>query len=132
MVKRSLSLELLEQIREQRKKLTKAEALLWESLRDCRLGGYKFRRQHPAGGYNLDFYCPAARLRIEVNGGVYREIEQAGYDRQRSEDLTGLGEKGMRFWNSEVANDLDRVLEQIHARVVEEIALLDGVRSQEG
>jgi very-short-patch-repair endonuclease len=49
--------------------MTQAECILWERLRDRRLAGIKFRRQHSIGAYNVDFYCAAARLIIEVDGG---------------------------------------------------------------
>jgi len=51
-----------------RKNATPAEQKLWRHLRNREIAGYKFRRQHPVGPYVLDFYCPAARLAIEVDG----------------------------------------------------------------
>jgi very-short-patch-repair endonuclease len=61
----------------------------------------------------LDFYCAAARLGIELDGGIHRETEQAAYDRQRSEDLAELGVLVLRFWNDEVLSDPENVIRQI-------------------
>ena len=69
----------------------------------------------------MDFYCPAARLGIEVDGGVHRDKDQADYDHQRSEDLAGLGVEVIRFWNSEVLADLEGVVIQIQECVEKRI-----------
>jgi Protein of unknown function (DUF559) len=52
-----------------RKRATDAERILWRDLRNRNFAGYKFRRQHPFDRYILDFYCPAAKLAIELDGG---------------------------------------------------------------
>ena len=54
-----------------RQALTPAEFMLWEALPERRLSGFRFRCQHPVGRFILDFYCPAHRLVIEVDGGVH-------------------------------------------------------------
>lgn len=117
MVRRSLSPALLDEVREQRQKSTPAEAKLWSCLRNRQLGGYKFRRQHPAVGYVLDFYCPSAKLAVEVDGGVHLHPERSEYDRQRTLDLESLGIKVIRFWNSEVLTNLPEVLKCIEGEV---------------
>jgi very-short-patch-repair endonuclease len=71
---------LIERCREFRKNPTVAEALMWEQLRNKRLGGYKFRRQHPIAGYVLDFFCFEIKLGIELDGAVHINSEQAEYD----------------------------------------------------
>jgi very-short-patch-repair endonuclease len=119
LIHRSLSPELLEICREQRKKPTEAEAILWECLRNSRLKGYKFRRQHPAGGYILDFYCPVVRVGIEVDGGIHLEKEQVEYDRMRSNDLAELGIEVIRFWNSEIITQPGQVLNTILYKLIE-------------
>lgn len=53
---------------------------MWEQLRNKRLGGYKFRRQHPIAGYVLDFFCFEIKLGIELDGAVHINSEQAEYD----------------------------------------------------
>ena len=64
-----LPTELLERARALRREATDAERLLWSLLRDRQFLGLKFRRQHPLGGYIVDFYCHEARLGIELDGG---------------------------------------------------------------
>lgn len=96
-----------------RKNPTEAEEILWNALKGKQLGGYKFRRQHPASHYILDFYCHAAKLAIEVDGQYHLNTEQKQYDAQRTADLLALGIREIRFTNSEVIQDLKRVLEEI-------------------
>ena len=76
MNKNSFSLNIVDLCREQRKSPTEAEFLLWEHLRNRNLGGYKFRRQHPIGGYVLDFYCVEAKIGIELDGAVHQDLEK--------------------------------------------------------
>lgn len=109
--------ELIARCRELRKNPTEAESVLWTQLRKKHLGGYKFRRQHPYEGYILDFYCAKARLGIEVDGAVHKLECNAKYDQDRSEILEGEGIKILRFWNSEVMNDLEGVVNKIIAAV---------------
>ncbi len=96
-----------------RKELTPAEEVLWEALRGRRLGGYKFRRQHPIAGYIADFYCHEKKIVIEVDGGIHEEQGQKEYDISRTEILTGVGIKVIRFRNNEVLYELERVLNKI-------------------
>ena len=105
--------ELIAFCREQRKNSTSPEGLLWRLLRDRRLLGYKFRRQHPLGGYILDFYCHEARLAVELDGGGYLDEKQAVHDQHRTEELAGLGVRVLRFWNNEVLQEIEAVLELI-------------------
>jgi len=96
-----------------RNKQTDAENLLWLMLRDRRLAGFKFRRQHPVGRYIIDFYCHEAKLAIELDGGGHNEDQTKEYDQLRSTDLSGAGIHIERFWNNDVLNNLESVLEQI-------------------
>jgi len=66
-----------------RAKETQAEKDLWNALRAGRFAGFKFRRQHPVGKYNLDFYCPAAKLSIELDGFHHGLPEQREHDTER-------------------------------------------------
>src|SRR5215213_8286813 len=66
-----------------RRALTLPEVVLWQALRGGRVGGLRFRRQHPIGPYVLDFYCPSARLAVEVDGAAHDLAEQAGRDLRR-------------------------------------------------
>ena len=111
MVRRDTSTPLQDTIHELRAAPTRAEAILWSSLRNQQLEGYKFRRQHPAGGYIIDFYCPQVKLGIEVDGGVHKK--QAAQDNDREEDLMNLGIVVIRFWNSEIENHIEGVIQKI-------------------
>jgi very-short-patch-repair endonuclease len=105
--------ELILRARQLRRRQTEAEKLLWSHLRARRLGGYKFRRQHPVGPYIVDFYCEAARLVVEVDGGGHNEPRQRVYDQRRTMSLEELGLRVMRFWNNEVLVHTEAVLEAI-------------------
>ena len=111
--KEALSPEMLERVRDLRKNATEAETLLWELLRDRQLAGLKFRRQHPMGGYILDFYCHETRLAVEIDGAVHKESEQAQHDAERSTYLNEQGIRVIRFWNHEVLSQTDTVLQKI-------------------
>ena len=96
--------------KELRKQPTSAEKILWEYLRDRRLLGLKFRRQHPLGTYIVDFYCPAFRLVVEIDGEIHRYQEVD--DQARTDQLEEKGYKVIRFWNFEVEQNLDTVINQ--------------------
>jgi adenine-specific DNA-methyltransferase len=94
-----------------RREQTDAERKLWSRLRDRRLGGAKFRRQHPIGPYIADFCCPEARLVIELDGGqhgVHRDD-----DRRRTAFLTQQGYRVLRFWNNQVLQEPEAVLSRL-------------------
>ena len=80
---------------------TGAERILWRALRD-RLPDYKFRRQHPFDGYVLDFYCPSAKLAIELDGGGHNYRAGQNRDRTWSEFLAYHRVAVLRFWNHQV------------------------------
>jgi len=69
----------MSQARYLRKNATPSERILWRHLRNRTLSGHKFRRQHPIDRYVLDFYCPEARLAIELDGGQHAEDGAAAY-----------------------------------------------------
>jgi very-short-patch-repair endonuclease len=98
--------------RELRANQTDAETLMWHLLRNRQVLEAKFRRQHPMAGYLLDFYCPAAHLAIELDGSQH--LEQAAYDQQRAAKLEAEGVKTLRFWNNEVLQETESVLEAIY------------------
>ncbi len=102
---------ILANARELRKNLTDAERLLWSLLRDRRMAGLKFRRQHPVPPYILDFYCDEARLAIELDGGQH--AEQGQYDAARSAFLATQGIRVLRFWNNDVLGQTEAVAEAI-------------------
>jgi len=94
-----------------RKHQSDAERALWQKLRAQRLLGYKFRRQVVIEPYIVDFVCLEAKLIIEADGGQH--VEQPSYDEQRTAYLEGLGYRVLRFWNHEILNELESVLNQI-------------------
>lgn len=87
------------------------ERILWHRLRQ-RPGGFKFRRQHPAGPYVLDFYCASARLAIEVDGETHLHGRGAA-DEERSRWLKGHDVSVLRFSAGEVTRTPDGVVEII-------------------
>ena len=99
--------------RQLRQPLTAVEARVWSKLRAGRLDGLEFRRQHPAGSYILDFYCPQLRLAIELDGSQHGEVLQQQHDRRRSAWLRSCGVTELRFWNNDVTRHLTGVLEKI-------------------
>jgi very-short-patch-repair endonuclease len=94
---------------------TDVERSLWQKLRNAQIGGASFRRQHPAGRYILDFYCPALCLAIELDGGQHAQA----VDGRRDEWLKQRGVTVLRFRNSDVIENLPGVLETIAAKVSE-------------
>ena len=96
---------------------TEVEKRLWHKLQNAQINRASFRRQHPAGNYILDFYCPALQLAIELDGGQHAEA--ASHDHQRDEWLAQRGVIVLRFWNSDVAGNLSGVLEVIATKISE-------------
>jgi very-short-patch-repair endonuclease len=101
--------------RQLRREGTQVEMRLWSKLRGGRLDGLSFRRQHPAGAYVLDFYCPQLRLSIELDGSQHSEAKHLARDEKRSVWLRACGVTELRFWNNDVTQNLDGVLEAIKA-----------------
>lgn len=99
--------------RELRQNMTPAEAVLWQALRANRLGGIHFRRQQVIAGFIVDFYCHAASLVIEVDGGIH--LRQVEADRERERILVERGLRVLRFQNEQILNDLAGVLAHILA-----------------
>ncbi len=96
--------------------LTPAEARLWEAIRDCRLDGLRFRRQHRVGRFILGFYCPLRRLVVEVGPqGASRDDDHA-----RTAALAAFGFHVLRFGENDVLDHLPAVIETIRetARVL--------------
>lgn len=91
--------------------LTPAEIKLWGVLRAHRLGGIQFRRQHPIGGYIVDFCAPTRKLVIELDGGQH--LDQQEYDAERTSFLESRGYRVLRFWNNDVMENFDWVVETI-------------------
>jgi lipoate-protein ligase B/very-short-patch-repair endonuclease len=102
---------LVEKAKENRKNPTEPEKKIWQALRAEQLGNYKFRRQEPIGDYIADFVCHEKNLIIEIDGESHTSSIQ--YDSQRTDEFNSLGYRVIRFWNNEVMENLDGVLESI-------------------
>ncbi len=102
---------LVNRSRDLRKNPTDAERKLWAHIRLRRMGGYKFRRQHPLGPFIVDFVCLEKKLIIEVDGGQHDKFKF--YDAKRDRWLEDKGFKVLRFWNNEVLQDIEIVMEVI-------------------
>ena len=98
-----------------RKNQTDVEKLVWEQLRNRRLEGLKFRRQHPIEHYIVDFVCLERKLIIELDGGQHGE--KVKYDERRTSCLQSRGYRVIRFWNHDVVNHLEVVLREIYKAV---------------
>jgi len=97
--------------RELRRNQTDAEKLLWKHIQNRQLSGYKFRRQYPIGSYIVDFVCLSLQLIIELDGSQHMNNES--YDERRTQYLNVCGFKVVRFWNNDIPNQTDSVLEAL-------------------
>jgi very-short-patch-repair endonuclease len=96
-----------------RREQTDEEKELWCTLRAGRFAGFKFRRQHPQGNYLLDFYCPAAKLSVELDGFQHGLPLQHRHDVEREKFLASKGIEEMRFWNHQWQNNCEGILLEI-------------------
>ena len=102
-----------------RQDMTDAERKLWRWLRGEQMEGQPFRRQHPVGRYVLDFYCAPLGLAVELDGGQHGEPALAAKDKRREAWLRGKGIRVLRFWNGDVMNCFEGVLEAIRREVLQ-------------
>ena len=93
---------------------TRHERILWRALKELPIEGTHFRRQAPIGPYVVDFFCPSKKLIIELDGGHHNDDAVAERDSERQAWLEQQGYKIIRFWNSDVAGDLNAVMENIY------------------
>ncbi len=104
----------VQQARALRRNHTDSEGRLWGELRGRRLGGWKWRRQAPIGPFVVDFYCPAARLVVELDGATH--LDTVEYDTRRTRYLQQLGLRVIRFGSENIwGGGLDHVREAILA-----------------
>jgi very-short-patch-repair endonuclease len=99
--------------RQLRKSATQHERLLWRHLRNRQLRGWKFRRQHPVDRFIIDFYCPEARLAIELDGGGHNFANSESLVQERTRFLASKNILVLRFWNYLINRELRSVLETI-------------------
>jgi very-short-patch-repair endonuclease len=90
---------------------TEAERRLWARLRNRQLGDAKFRRQHPIDRFIADFCCPERGLIVELDGGQHASQTEA--DRRRTVFLMNQGYRVLRFWDNEVMENIEAVLQHI-------------------
>lgn len=96
--------------RKLRNNLTEAEKKLWYYLKDLHHQGVKFRRQQPIGNYFVDFVCLQYKLIIKVDGGQHFHNKN---DKIRDNWLKQEGYKVLRYWNNEILENIDAVIEKI-------------------
>jgi len=109
--------------RQLRGNMTDAERRLWAKIRMKQLKGYQFYRQKPIGDYIVDFFCPRAKLVIEIDGSQHLSDEKAEYDRIRDEYMSSLGLRVLRFTNTDVLKRIEGVVESIIENMEDEIPL---------
>ncbi len=100
------------QARRLRSAMTDAERRLWARIREQKLGGWRFRRQHPIPPYTVDFACVEAKLAIELDGGQHSGSPS---DETRDRKLISSGWRVLRFWNNEAMTNIEGVLATILA-----------------
>jgi len=93
---------------------TEAEARMWRLLRDRRLAGFKFRRQVPLDGSIIDFVCFDHRIIIEIDGSQHFSSPR---DQERDRHFAREGFRVLRYWNNEVLQTPNSVLEDIFTRL---------------
>ena len=113
--KTATNIDLLECARSLRQAQTPAEFRLWGHLRDRRIRDFKFRRQVTIGPYIVDFLCHEARLIIEIDGAQHQQ--RGSYDMQRTRYLERCGFYVLRYWNNEVMQHEENVMEGIDAHL---------------
>lgn len=99
--------------RQLRNNQTDAERKLWQYLRAKQLYSRKFRRQAAIGKYIVDFVCFELKLVVELDGGQHNETGQREYDAQRSTWLQSQGFEVLRYWNHDVMENVESVVEAI-------------------
>ena len=109
--------KLKEHSRSLRVSMTDAEQALWYWVRRTQIQGMQFYRQKPLLAFIVDFYCPAAKLVIEIDGSQHFETEHQAKDQARDAALVGIGLKVLRFDNRQVLLEMDAVLAMIDEMV---------------
>jgi len=104
--------------RELRWKMTDAERRLWALLRRKKLSGFRFRRQATIGPFIADFFCAKARVIVEVDGSDHGNDERVIRDEMRTRYLKSHGCNVIRFWNRDVFQRPDEVVDTIYRFIV--------------
>jgi very-short-patch-repair endonuclease len=90
------------------------EVRLWLRLRSLREKGFHFRRQAPRDGFILDFVCLREKLIVELDGESHGQMDQSAMDEKRDKHFAGKGFKTLRFWNTDVVQNLDGIVETVY------------------
>lgn len=105
--------EIFKRAKSLKRAMTPAEKILWEELRNSKLDGHKFRRQHPIGKFIADFYCHEKKLVIELDGGIHNDEDVKERDEGRTYELESFELHIVRFTNENICRDLDNVLKRL-------------------
>lgn len=100
--------------RDLRKNMTDAERLVWSKVRRKQVNGHQFYRQKVIENYIVDFYCPKAKLVIEIDGGHHYSDKAVEKDKLRDKNLESLGIRVLRFSNLDVLKNIEGVMEHIY------------------
>ena len=100
-----------------RGRMTPAEILMWDQLKNKQFKGYKFRRQHPIHHFIVDFYCHELKLIIEIDGKYHDSEEQKNKDLNRTELLAFQGLREIRFTNEEIITNIISVLKKLEEQI---------------
>ncbi|OLC19373.1 MAG: DUF559 domain-containing protein [Chloroflexi bacterium] len=103
-----------------RTSMNATELLIWSRLRGRKVDGWKFRRQQPIGPYFVDFYCPAAKLIVEIDGPAHQGDATWAYDLRRQAWLETEGHRMLRISVSQISRDLNEVIETIYVVLLEQ------------
>jgi very-short-patch-repair endonuclease len=90
---------------------------MWHRFRNRGFAQFKFRRQHPVGPYVLDFYCASKKLAVELDGDVHGVPTRKDHDVARDTYLAERGVRVLRFWNVEIQENVEAVLDVIYAEL---------------
>ena len=105
--------ETVNRARRLRRDSTWPERTLWSVLRDKKVGGLRFRRQHPIGPYIVDFFCASHAIAIEVDGESHMRVERGEHDKRREQWLREQGVRVLRFSNDEALRDPVKIAEAV-------------------
>ena len=107
--------EVAQAAKDLRQRQTEAEKKLWQRLKAKHLSGAKFRRQEPIGNFIVDFVSYEKNLIIEIDGSPHREKATKAFDEQRTAWLADEGFRVLRFWNSEISDNIEGVVKKIRS-----------------
>ena len=99
--------------REMRRAPTPTESMLWQRIRNRRLSGFKFRRQHSIDRFIVDFFCPETRLVVEVDGPIHQYTPEEDVIRQSFLEEADM--RVLRFTNKQIETDIERVMDETKA-----------------